>query len=209
MSDSFEGTRLCVSGTMMLGDRNQVIRFIRQNGGIWTSSVTASTEVLVIHPNELLPPTRKVRAAQSFGIPIVSEQWLLKSVAAGHCVETDPYAVKPPTNLLTSVFQSPALSKPIELTTVIFFSGFVVHFKLGKQNADYFQNWSVDCCRYYACCWFDIGLHYAVPFAHILAQIPNTGLARSFITTIYTVVGKLVFGKLVFGIQIAFFHWFF
>ena len=64
----------------MLGSRQEIIKIIKSHGGIWTSTVTGNTEILVIHPNELSPPTAKVRKAKSFGIPIVNEQWLIDSL---------------------------------------------------------------------------------------------------------------------------------
>ncbi len=85
---------MCVSGTMMLGDRTEVIDFIRINGGVWSASVTSSVDVLVIHPNELSPPTTKVRSALAHGIPIVNEKFLTDSVANGSPVLFAPYAVR-------------------------------------------------------------------------------------------------------------------
>ena len=79
---------------MMLGDRKQVTAYIRANGGVWSSSVTRTTDVLVIHPNELSPPTTKVQSALSLGVPIVSEKFLLDSVALGGAVAFAPYAIK-------------------------------------------------------------------------------------------------------------------
>ncbi len=86
--------RICVSGTMMLGDRTEVIDFIRAHGGTWSSTVSATTNVLVIHPNELSPPTHKVRNAQAHGTPIVNEKWLTDSVALGRVASVAPYVVK-------------------------------------------------------------------------------------------------------------------
>lgn len=91
---ALRGLKMCVSGTMMLGDRNEVINYIRSHGGVWSASVTSSVDVLVIHPNELSPPTTKVRSALNHNVPIVSERFLVDSVAQGHPRSFAPYAVK-------------------------------------------------------------------------------------------------------------------
>jgi NAD-dependent DNA ligase len=57
---SLEGLNVCISGTMMSGDRKQMIDLVEKHGAHWQSMVNRSTNVLIIHPNELSPPTRTI-----------------------------------------------------------------------------------------------------------------------------------------------------
>lgn len=77
--------------------------------------VGRATDVLVVHANELSPPTRKVAAALSLGVPIVGEAWLDACVAARDLVPFDAHRLEASAtarhaSLVRRVLWQPALS---------------------------------------------------------------------------------------------------
>jgi DNA ligase (NAD+) len=71
---SFEKRKFCITGALYERTRNDYIHFIESNGGLYSSSVTNTTDYLVTNEDTM---TTKRKKAIEKGIPIISEEKFL------------------------------------------------------------------------------------------------------------------------------------
>jgi DNA ligase (NAD+) len=67
-----EGKKICITGVLEHGTRNQYIKFIKEEGGKYVGTVTRSTDILVTNDSD--SGTVKNQAAKEFGVTVLDEE---------------------------------------------------------------------------------------------------------------------------------------
>ncbi len=75
-SQALKGLRIAVTGTLKNFSREEIKRFIAENGGSFASSVSRNTDFIIVGEN----PGSKYRKAKELGVKILSEEEFLKLV---------------------------------------------------------------------------------------------------------------------------------
>lgn len=73
-----EGMKICITGALERGTRENYIQFIESQGGSYTNSVGPSTDYLVTNDSDT--GTVKNEKARKYGVPIIDESDLHRMI---------------------------------------------------------------------------------------------------------------------------------
>lgn len=85
-----KGLVICASGTLSM-TRNEFKELVEENNGKFNATITKSVTHLVCDQSEFDNESSKVAKAQSYDIPIVSEDFINDSIEEGKLKKEDEY----------------------------------------------------------------------------------------------------------------------